>query len=61
MGNECKDDVFVLEGVQVATRRNETRVVNGSVGALHGCDFVVVQVHTETIINYCTCNFENLK
>ena len=41
MGNECKDDVFVLEGVQVATRRNETRVVNGCVGALHECDFVV--------------------
>ena len=60
MGNECKDDVFVLEGVQVA-RRNETWVVNGCVGALHECDFVVVQVHTETIINYCTCNFENLK
>ena len=55
MGNECKDDVFVLEGA----RRNETWVVNGCVGALHECDFVVVQVctHRNNTIN----NFENVK
>ena len=45
MGNECKDDVFVLEGA----RRNETWVVNGCVGALHECDFVV-QVHRNNTV-----------
>ena len=60
MGNECKDDVFVLEGVQVATRRNETRGVNGCVGALHECDFVV-QVHRNNNQYRVICNFENVK